>query len=286
MTSVTSTSTKLRIGCDPEVFIRDTATNKYVCAHGYVPGTKDKPAPLPDGMIQVDGFAVEFGIKPALTEKGFVNRIDRCLGHALQYVRQHKPTFNLAIDSIADFDPADFEAAPKEAKVLGCEPDYNAYTMQPNPRPNANGITFRTAGGHVHVGWTKNAPVDHPDHFEACAMMAKQLDVWLGLPSLFWDNDTKRRTLYGAPGAFRPKPYGMEYRSLSNKWLRHPKLIAFVYRQTYKAYERLVDGKPDYLDINVAEVFSSTNPRNRAKYYCDKLNMELPRRDPGQHLQR
>lgn len=273
---MTPSATSIKIGCDPEVFIRDTSTGKFVCAHGYVPGTKAKPFPLPDGMMQVDGFAVEFGIKPALTEQGFVRRIDRVFKRALAEVQQHNKSFVLEPASTAEFSQQDFAAAPDEAKVLGCDPDFNAYTKKPNPSPNAKGVTFRTAGGHVHIGWTKNAPFDHPDHFEACCMLAKQLDIWLGFPSLSWDRDTKRRTLYGAPGAFRPKPYGMEYRSLSNKWIRHPKLISFVYRQTVKAFTRLAEGQPDYYSIDAVSVFNKPDLLHIAKYHCDQLGMELP----------
>jgi hypothetical protein len=37
---------------------------------------------------------------------------------------------------------------------------------------------------------------------------------------LFWDSDVNRRLLYGKAGTIRIKPYGIEYRTLSNFWLK------------------------------------------------------------------
>jgi hypothetical protein len=49
--------------------------------------------------------------------------------------------------------------------------------------------------------------------------------------------------MYGAAGAFRPKPYGVEYRVLSNAWLQSEELMAWVYRTTTKAITDLFEGK-------------------------------------------
>jgi len=75
-----------------------------------------------------------------------------------------------------------------------------------------------------------------------CATLVKQLDCYLGLPSVVWDRDAKRRQMYGAAGAFRPKPYGVEYRVLSNAWLLNEKRMRFVFNQTVKAVNDLISG--------------------------------------------
>jgi hypothetical protein len=46
----------------------------------------------------------------------------------------------------------------------------------------------------------------------------------------YWDKDTERRKLYGKPGAFRPKPYGCEYRVLSNAWVDKPEVAGILFR--------------------------------------------------------
>ena len=44
-----------------------------------------------------------------------------------------------------------------------------------------------------------------------------------------------RKQLYGKAGAYRPKPYGFEYRTLSNFWVFDKKLIEWVWRNTERA---------------------------------------------------
>jgi hypothetical protein len=77
-------------------------------------------------------------------------------------------------------------------------------------------------------------------------MATKQLDWSLGLGSMLFDNNPaakKRRSLYGAAGCFRPKSYGVEYRTLSNSWLASKELMEWVFATTKKSIEDLMDGK-------------------------------------------
>jgi hypothetical protein len=56
-------------------------------------------------------------------------------------------------------------------------------------------------------------------------------DCLLGLPSIMLDRNPmqrERRTLYGMAGEYRKPDHGVEYRTLSNFWLRSPVLADFV----------------------------------------------------------
>lgn len=225
---------QVMVGADPEMFLKQ---GKYVSAHGLIPGTKAEPHKVEGGAVQVDGMAVEFNIDPADSEEKFITNINTVMSQ----LRAMLPEHEIVADPVAKFTKKYMASQPAEALELGCEPDYNAYTGEPNPRPDGD-VSFRTAGGHVHIGWGKDIPVDDPEHIEACQMLARELDFYLGIPSLFWDGDDKRRSLYGAPGAFRVKSYGMEYRSLSNAWLKDEELMRFVYKRTVQAFHNLVDG--------------------------------------------
>jgi hypothetical protein len=135
---------------------------------------------------------------------------------------------------VVDYDPDYMMKLPLEARELGCEPDFNAYTHDKNPRPNGM-QPFRTGSGHVHVGWGKDLNYDE-QHIAACEALSMELDYYLGLPSLSWDKDNRRRELYGKAGTFRPKSYGVEYRVLSNAWLAEDRTMEFVFNQTKKAF--------------------------------------------------
>jgi len=103
---------------------------------------------------------------------------------------------------------------------------------------------MRTAAGHIHVGFNTVEVDDiyNTDHMDMCATLAKQLDYTLGLASVGLDS-TERRKMYGKAGAFRPKPYGMEYRVLSNFWIQQECHIRLVYQNTKAAVLDLMQGR-------------------------------------------
>jgi Phage phiEco32-like COOH.NH2 ligase-type 2 len=233
---------QILIGCDPEIFLRNPNSKLFLSAHGMCPGDKHNPYPVTNGTVQVDGMALEIGIHPASTENEFVNNIKSVWDEMRLLVDN---AYEFVACPTAHFEPAYFEnEVPKFAKDLGCEPDYNAYTELFNPRPKGD-RPFRTGAGHIHIGWTDGETAQNRQHFDLCVAMARQMDYYLGIYSLLWDKDDQRRTLYGKAGAFRVKPYGMEYRTLSNAWLNSELLMRWVYRAAYKGASDLLNNKTD-----------------------------------------
>lgn len=217
------------VGADPEVFV--TNDNGLVSAHNMVGGTKEEPQPVKNGAVQVDGMALEFNIDPCKNQRQFVSRIKNVMGQLEGMIPEgHK----LEIASTANFGKEYIDQQPDEAKILGCDPDYNAYTGGVNPAPDAD-MPFRTAAGHIHIGWGDDMDVNDPNLIEACKTLVKNLDAFVGFPSLILDEDNERRKLYGQAGAYRPKPYGVEYRVLSNFWLKNEAYMKWVYQAVRKA---------------------------------------------------
>lgn len=229
----------LLIGADPEFFVKQG--DKFVSAHGLVEGTKERPLPVEGGAVQVDGMALEFNINPAATFKEFDRNINTVIGemHALV------PNYDFVFEPVATFSGAYMRKVPEEAKKLGCTPDYNAWTGKVNEPPDGE-VNFRTASGHIHLGWGNDFDVTDPEHIEACEMMVKQLDCVLGVSSVIWDTDTKRRSLYGNAGAYRPKSYGVEYRVMSNKWVVDHELRKYIFNASHYAYNALLNGDKFY----------------------------------------
>lgn len=229
------------VGADPEIFM--SKGGKFVSAHGAVPGDKKNPHKVDKGAVQVDGMALEFNIDPAKNEKEFITNLTTVMA----VLKDMVPGYELNAVPVANFDKEIMDAQPLEALELGCEPDFNAWEDGAvNPRPDGK-VSFRTGAGHVHIGWGSDFDINDPNHLEACCMVAKQLDYYLGLGSLLYDEEgVKRRVMYGAPGCFRPKSYGVEYRVLSNAWLKDEKLMSWVYKNTIKGIERLFDNCKAY----------------------------------------
>jgi hypothetical protein len=111
-----------------------------------------------------------------------------------------------------------------EAHIFGCEPDFDAWTKRENKKPSPPHPFMRSAGGHVHVE-TKQDQI----------LTIRAMDLCLGVPSVLMDKGEDRKKLYGKAGAFRPKEYGVEYRTLSNFWIFDEQLIRWVWRNTERA---------------------------------------------------
>lgn len=219
--------TNLMIGCDPELFIQN-AGGRYVSAYGSFPGTKENPFVLKHGGIQVDGTALEFNINPASTLEEFLKNIEAVTTVMSKMTKKRDKSWSLCVKPTVVYEKSYFESLPEEAKRLGCDPDYCAYTGDEN-QPKEPDLPFRTGAGHLHVGWTDLEDVVNTSHFYDCIQMVKQLDAGLYIPSLLWDSDQKRRELYGRVGSFRPKHYGVEWRPLSNQWVSDPDLQEWLY---------------------------------------------------------
>lgn len=252
------------LGADPEVFVKKAGV--LVSGFGLIAGTKKEPFPVERGAVQVDGMALEFNIAPASNCKEFCLNIQTVMAQLQAMVPDHE----IAIQAVADFGHEYMATQPEEARELGCDPDYNAYTGVANERPDGD-RPFRTAAGHVHVGWTNGAVCDGAHHMD-CQMVIKQLDYYLGVPSLLLDGDDRRRELYGKAGAYRAKPYGAEYRVLSNFWLRSPELIEWVYKQTMLAMNALDNGN---IAPNVEQLIN-TNDKVAAAAIVKEMGWELP----------
>lgn len=221
---------KFTIGCDPEIFLKKNG--QPFPAHGIIPGTKENPFPTTHGAVQVDGLALEFNTVPvSIQDFGSFNKgIIRQIGCLREMVKGRG--LNLSITSTQEFSKSVMDSLPDEAKILGCDPDWNAYTLERNPTPDLTGNEgLRSAGGHIHLGYANDIPVDNEEHIAICAEITKLLDLHVGLFMVLIDRNTKRREIYGKAGAFRPKPYGVEYRSPSSAWIKNRDYRKIVFYQ-------------------------------------------------------
>ena len=231
---------EITIGCDPEFFLFNKERKRNESAHKLIPGDKKNPYKVDGGAIQVDGTAVEFNIDAAKTSDEFATNVQSVLG----YLRKTIPDkFEFEFTPAIHYNKKYFENLPEFTKELGCDPDFNAYTGAVNPKPPADKVgTMRTGSGHIHIGWTKDADITDPHHIWDCQMVVKNLDAYFSYFSHFWDNDKERTKLYGAAGAYRPKSYGVEYRVLSNAWLKYPEIHKWLFDSCVFIMQNLSDG--------------------------------------------
>lgn len=233
----------ITIGADPELFVRRKSDGVIVSAHDLIPGTKTEPHSVPRGAIQVDGVAAEFNVNPSEDCFQFTANIEGVQKALRGYLGTG---YELVTEPVAFFDEKYFETLPKATRELGCNPDFNAWTGEVNDPPISpilDGKIMRSAAGHVHIGWTKDQKVTDKLHFMDCCQVARQMDYFVGIWTLLWDPDNRRRKMYGKAGAFRPKTYGGEYRTPSNMWLKTVELQQWTHSSTQQAMYCLFNGK-------------------------------------------
>ena len=240
------------IGCDPEVLLeRD---GNIISSIGVIGHGKDDPLEVEEGAVLEDNVLAEINIVPASNPTKFVSSIRKVLRQLTDITKSDivvKPSHNFTKEYLMSL--------PEAAMNFGCDIDYNAYTGEANPKPNP-WTTLRTAGGHVHVG------ADNIDMHK----LVKTMDLYLGVPSVVLDSDAERRELYGKAGCYRPKDYGVEYRVLSNFWLKSNDLMQWVYERTIKAVN-------DHKTIEIPEntIINCINNNNvgLAKELCDEYRL-------------
>lgn len=258
-------------GCDPELFVYNLETGKYVTAEGLIPGTKADPYRVDRGAVQVDGMAAEFNIDPAKTFKEFDENISTVMK---QLEAMLPPGHVLKTVPSVVFDKEVFDAAPDKAKELGCSPDYNAWTGKVNPPPrDPSNPYLRTASGHIHIGWTNDADITDPQHVLNCCDLVKQLDWYLGAWSCEMDSDPTRRSLYGKAGALRFKNYGVEYRVLSNFWITDSDRRLQVWNRLQTAIANMVSNRtfmPDAAPSYNQRLIDSINRTSLDGYLVSK----------------
>jgi hypothetical protein len=223
----------IKLGADPELFVRDKGTKKFVSAAGFFPGTKTQPFKIDKGAVQVDGTALEFNIDAAKNEEEFFQNIRAVYNQAHEMVQGVNKEWELCIAPVAEFDEVLWKQIPEDAKILGCDPDYNVSgTVNPNPGDQLINTPLRTGSGHIHIGWSEGEEPSDPMHFEDCRFMAEAYHK-AGLFNARSSAEFKRLKYYGANGAFRPKTYGVELRSPSNEWLRTEQQVRETYRKVH-----------------------------------------------------
>ena len=211
------------IGADPELFL--TKEGIPVSAHELIPGSKKEPHPIGYGnSIQVDGLAVEFNTKPVTIRQEFIN----CIKNSLTDLKAMLPGYEFTQESAIRFPKEYMRSLPEEVLSLGCSPDMSAYEYGFNPPPNSRS-TLRTAAGHIHIGYKETL---------CHSLLVCKLDLYLGIPSIILDEKgAMRRRMYGKAGTYRAKPYGLEYRVLSNFWIFKEELISWVFLSVHRAFE-------------------------------------------------
>lgn len=250
------------IGSDPEAFLFSKKDQRFTPSIGLIGGGKRNPKPVKEGFAMLeDNVMVEYNIPPSDMGTALAEHIEFMTYHIQNVVL--KGEYEMKYIPSVVFDETQLQH--KQAKEFGCEPDYDVW-LEEGRSLGFNDSNVRYAGGHIHFG---NPELDQMDSVK----LVKLFDLYLGVPSVLIDKDSQRRNAYGKAGAFRFKPYGFEYRSLSNFWVnQHEELILTQIKQAIEAYNNDFDASAEKDNIIKA---INVSDEDEAKRLITKYNLHV-----------
>jgi hypothetical protein len=229
------------LGADPELLFAYRETGTLASVQDRMPGTKEAPYLVEHGAIQADNVSGEFNIEPCTTHSEFSGKIKSVRSILIDILEAQ----GLAETRHSVGEYEETELTHPNACTSGCDPDWNAYTLQINDPPDYTTTRLRAAGGHIHIGYSFER--------QEIPEFVKVLDLLITVPMMVYD-DPRRRTMYGKAGAFRLKPYGLEYRTPSNAWVFSDERCRWVCEQVDRA---LKDWRKYQLPHNLQEIIDT-----------------------------
>jgi hypothetical protein len=208
-------------GSDPEFML--TKDGRFFSAIGVVKGTKSKRIQRNGHEFYYDNVLAECAVKPARNKDEAIKHV----GSALKTYAELVSPYRLKCQASLEY--PENQLKHRHAFKAGCAEEDCAYTLKTfRTEEDTFKITrLRSAGGHIHIGH------EFPQQsLLNCYALARMLDLFVGIPSIFLDQDKTsplRKKLYGSPGRFRRPEHGLEYRSMGNFWLSSPELVGVIY---------------------------------------------------------
>lgn len=269
-----------KVGTDLELFLRDKS-GKPIPVCGLLGGTKEAPRPiLPTKgkgfAVQEDNVMVEFNVPAAQHLGEWLNNLRDMETYLIGYF--DAKDLVIACEPSMRFLPEQLQS--EQARTFGCDPDINIWKMEANEidRNDPDLESLRTAGGHIHIGFDVD---DRPAEPPEVTRLVKLLDLYLGVPSVTFDKDQTRRKFYGKAGSFRPKPYGLEYRVLSNAWFKE-RYRDWAWESVQMAFHHLERRGNDATDRTleehgdkIQECISTGDPK-LVEYFRNNFNLFWP----------
>lgn len=200
------------VGCDPEFF--------FVNESGDVVPSQ-MVIPLGDKDVVRDGFQGELNPEASYCRQVAGGSIAAALLKAYRYANDNGVA--LSLDSFKIITDKSWKMVDKSIKRFGCNPTMNVHENN-FKRPTGLRERFRAAGGHIHIGVQAKYRKD-------IKTLVSLMDIFAGNTCVLIDRNkenARRRKIYGRAGEYREKPYGLEYRVLSNFWLRSYTLWSMV----------------------------------------------------------
>ena len=217
------------IGCDPELFIQDkngeiVGSERVIPARGIGVGYNNS------NKVVRDGVQIELHPEPTTCRASVGNYIQQILRELDATIRNNpefKDKYRVSFADVVTVKKKELQSLSKECRMLGCAPSLNLYRPS-RIRVNPETYTKRSAGGHIHISGFDRKMLSTPKNVRDLIFM---FDAFVGNTCVLIDRSPHaitRRRVYGRAGEYRLPTWGVEYRTLSNFWMRSYQLFSLV----------------------------------------------------------
>lgn len=221
-------------GADPEFFFEKDGqvigSEKVIPEKGLMKDYSFSSGSFGQGKIVRDGVQAEFNPDAsgnAGCRANFGNEMQGCFHFLARHIQKTDPKLKMNILPLVEVDPKEMDSLSDRSKILGCMPSLNLYDHEANIGVDGAIYKKRSAGGHIHFGLGANYKCI-PNWAERSVAM---LDAMVGNTCVLLDQNplnAERRQVYGRAGEYRLPAHGLEYRTLSNFWLRAYPLLSMI----------------------------------------------------------
>jgi hypothetical protein len=258
-------SKKTGIGRSAHQFIGDEITKYKFFAGGLENQRKQTGASAIGAEVGRDGPAIEVR---SLIESACRDNIIPYMAEAMRQTqlgldKWKKGAFTLSSTPKFELDAESFKGkVPANVSEFGCNPDIDAYTLQPKSPELDSKDKRRWTGGHIHA-----SRVGAANNIEQQAALAILFDYFISVPMVailgekFAAGEAERRDYYGQPGSFRydDKLDKIEFRTLSGRLLLHPTILYWAMGMV-KAIVLAVGGTSNYKEFVQANLLKKLDP--------------------------
>jgi len=247
-------------------------------AAGFFPYSREYVRPVGESQyhkVFADGVQVELNFTPATCRDGIVLSMNRSVNECIQYASRKRAAKMHALSAVK-MTQAQIDVGQYLSHVMGCNPDFSAYTDTPNrPIEDYANHPIRTAGYHVQFGKCVN-----PEYEKK---FAKLCDRIVGLVAMWGDRDESHRLRkgdgVGLAGCYRNHPADanprFEYRTCGSFWLRKAALSHALFGMARMVHHIWESGMADVVIDQIEDDEARAAINNCDNDACKALFMRL-----------
>lgn len=228
------------MGCDPELFIQAPdgiiiGSEKVIPFEGISQEYTQSPS-VHNGQtfktVVRDGVQIELHPQPDTCRARMSNQISDIFRNLSKTLKERG--LKVCFEPVVEVSEQEFATLSHECKEFGCEPSFNYYDKDASITVDPQEYRIRAAGGHLHFDLSQSQVI-----LDARKEFVPVLDILVGNTCVMLDRHpliAERRKVYGRAGEYRLPKYGLEYRTLSNFWLKNYRLMSFVFGMSRLAF--------------------------------------------------